>query len=93
MTITVAPTKSLYLNYGFYDGNLALGRQTGLEGPHFNGYYFHIGEAGYAYRLGAQRKPGNFGVGVWGQTGKLPTYSGGATCPCPRSWPGTPPCW
>jgi porin len=76
ITTTLAPTESLYLNYGFYDGNLALGRQTGLEGPHFNGYYFHIGEVGYAYRLGAQRKPGNFGVGVWGQTGKLRTSYG-----------------
>ena len=77
VTITVAPTKSLYLNYGFYDGNIANGRQTGLEGPHFNGFYFHIGEAGYSYRVGEQRKPGNFGVGVWGQTGKLHTFSGG----------------
>jgi porin len=77
VTITVAPTKSFYLNYGFYDGNLANHRQTGLEGPHFNGYYFHIGEAGYAYRLGEQRKPGNFGVGVWGQTGKLTTFGNG----------------
>jgi porin len=77
ITTTLAPTESLYLNYGFYDGNVAKQRQTGLEGPHFNGYYFHIGEVGYAYRLGAQRKPGNFGVGVWGQTGKLPRFDRG----------------
>ncbi len=77
ITITVAPTKSFYLNYGFYDGNLANRVQTGLEGPHFNGYYFHIGEVGYAYRLGQQRKPGNIGVGVWGQTGKLKTFGNG----------------
>ena len=74
VTTTLAPTKNLYLSYGAYDGNVALGRQTGLEGPHFNGHYFHIGEVGYAYRVGAQRKPGNFGVGVWGQTGKLQTF-------------------
>jgi porin len=79
ITTTLAPTKSLYLNYGFYDGNLAKGVQTGLEGPHFNGYYFHIGEFGYSYRLGAQRKPGNFGVGAWGQTGKLSNNTGGTS--------------
>ena len=77
ITVNLLPTKSTYLSYGFYDGNLAKGVQTGLEGPHFNGYYFHIGEAGFAYRLGQQRKPGNFGVGVWGQTGKLHTSTGG----------------
>ena len=76
VTTTLAPTKNLYLSYGFYDGSLAIGRQTGLEGPHFNGHYFHIGEVGYAYRAGAQRKPGNFGVGLWGQTGKLQTFDG-----------------
>lgn len=79
ITATFAPRESLYLSYGFYDGNLANRRQTGLEGPHFNGYYFHIGEVGYAYRLGAQRKPGNFGVGVWGQTGRLSSFAGGTT--------------
>jgi porin len=77
VTTTFAPTKSLYLNYGFYDGNLARGRQTGMEGPRFNGYYFHIGELGYAYRLGSQSEPGSLGVGVWGQTGKLATFDGG----------------
>jgi porin len=74
LTATLAPTKSVYLSYGVYDGNLALGRQTGLEGPHFNGYYFHIGEAGFAYRAGGLRKPGNLGVGFWGQTGKLRAF-------------------
>jgi porin len=77
ITATLAPREWLYLNYGFYDGNLALGRQTGLEGPHFNGHYFHIGEIGASYRVGPERKPGNFGVGVWGQTGMLKTYMGG----------------
>ena len=73
ITTTLAPTKNLYLSYGFYDGNLARGEQTGLQGPQFNGYYFHIGEAGYAYRVGDQQKPGSFGIGGWGQTGKLKT--------------------
>jgi porin len=75
ITTTVAPTKSTYLNYGFYDGNLANQQQTGLQGPRFNGYYFHIGEVGAAYRLGEQKKPGNFGVGVWGQTGVLDSFA------------------
>jgi porin len=75
ITATLAPTKKLYLSYGFYDGNLAQGQQTGLQGPRFNGYYFHIGEVGYAYRLGAQKKPGSFGIGGWGQTGKLPLHT------------------
>src|SRR4051794_17777318 len=58
VTTTFAPTNALYMSYGFYDGNLARGRQLGLEGPHFNGYYFHIGEVGYAYRVGSEKKPG-----------------------------------
>ncbi len=79
ITTTFAPAKSIYLNYGFYDGNLAAGHQTGMSGPRFDGYYFHIGEFGYSYRLGPERKPGNFGVGVWGQTGKLDDLKGGTT--------------
>ena len=55
------------------------GPQTGLSGPHFNGYYFHIGEFGQSYRVGSQRKPGNYGVGVWGQTGRLADLTGGTT--------------
>jgi porin len=81
ITVTVNPISSLYMNYGFYDGNIAnpnpAKTQTGLEGPHFNGYYFHIGEIGYSWRLGPQRKPGNIGVGVWGQTGRLKSFDGG----------------
>ena len=79
ITTTFAPTKSIYLNYGFYDGNLAVGHQTGLSGPRFDGYYFHIGEFGFSSRIGPQRKPGSFGVGVWGQTGKLANLVGGTT--------------
>jgi porin len=49
-TLTVAPTRNSYLNYGFYDGNVALGVQTGLTGPHFNGYYFNILEDSFNLR-------------------------------------------
>jgi porin len=70
LTVTVAPTKNSYLNYGFYDGNVALGVQTGLTGPHFNGYYFNILETGVDWVV-AERYPGEFGAGVWYQTGLL----------------------
>ncbi|WP_197534920.1 carbohydrate porin [Symmachiella dynata] len=65
-----------YLQYGWYDGNLAAGRQTGLSGPHFNGFNLHILEAGADWTLGAQKKPGKFGIGGWKQTGELATASG-----------------
>jgi porin len=70
LTVTVAPTRNSYLNYGFYDGNVALGVQTGLTGPHFNGYYFNILEAGVDW-VAAGRYPGQFGAGLWYQTGVL----------------------
>lgn len=65
---TIAPIKQVYLNLGFYDGNLARGVQTGLKGPHFNGYYFSIAELGYGW--GAP-KPGVMALGGWYQSGKL----------------------
>lgn len=65
---TIAPIKEMYINLGFYDGNLARGVQTGLRGPHFNGYYFSIMEVGYGW--GAP-KPGIVAVGGWYQSGKL----------------------
>lgn len=65
---TVAPTKELYINLGFYDGNLARGFQSGLRGPHFNGYYFSIMETGYGW---AGSKPGVAAIGGWYQSGTL----------------------
>ena len=44
LTLTLAPTRNTYLSYGFYDGNVILDIQTGMTGPHFNGYYFNIGK-------------------------------------------------
>jgi len=76
ITTTLAPTKNLYFSYGVFDGNQALGAQTGLRGPQFNGYYFHIWEAGVHYRLGPQAKPGSFSCGMWEQTGTLTTVNG-----------------
>jgi porin len=69
-TVSVAPTQYTYLRYGFYDGNVARGVQTGLMGPQFNGYYFNIWEGGADWVL-SERYPGQFGAGLWYQTGEL----------------------
>lgn len=71
VAVNFTPTKQTYVSWGSYDGSLATGDQTGLMGPQFTGHYFHIGETGFAYRLGGQRKPGMMAVGVWRQTGPL----------------------
>jgi porin len=68
------PVRSLYAQYGIFDGNVARGVTTGLNLlPNINSYKFHIAEAGYAWRLGDQGKPGKFAAGGWHQTGKLLT--------------------
>lgn len=68
ITVTIAPVKQAYLNLGMFDGNLARGVQTGLTGPHFNGYYFSIGEVGYGWD---KKLPGLVAVGGWYQSGHL----------------------
>lgn len=65
---TIAPIKEAYVNMGFFDGNLARGVQTGLTGPHFNGYYFSIIETGYGW---TNDKPGIVAIGGWYQSGRL----------------------
>lgn len=65
---TIAPVKEAYINIGVFDGNLARGVQTGLTGPHFNGYYFSIIESGYGW---TGCKPGIAAVGGWYQSGQL----------------------
>jgi len=75
VVVNFTPTENFYINYGAYDGNVALGVQTGLMGPQFNGYYFHILEAGAAWNL-FDSYPGQFAVGGWYQTGKLSLPSG-----------------
>ena len=37
----------------------------------FNGYYFNIGEVGVNWLLGEGNHPGQFGIGLWRQTGVL----------------------
>lgn len=69
LTLHTAPTPTSYINYGFYDGSLARGRQTGTHAwPTFNSHYFTIGEVGTSW---AGDYPGKVGVGGWGQTGTL----------------------
>lgn len=71
-TSTYAPFKNLYFSAAAFDGNLANGTQTGINGgPSFDGYYFYIGESGFAWQQGKDAKPGLFAVGGWGQTGQL----------------------
>ena len=70
LTVTVAPTKNSYFSYGFYDGNVILGVQTGMTGPHFNGYYFNIWEAGLDWVV-FSKYPGQFGAGLWYQSGLI----------------------
>ncbi|WP_168221823.1 carbohydrate porin [Aquisphaera giovannonii] len=71
LVASLVPNNKVYAQYGLFDGNLARGVQTGLTGPHFNGYALHLGEVGFNWRIGADEKPGKFGIGGWGQTGKL----------------------
>jgi porin len=72
VTATFSPVKNIYLSYGVYDGNIANHVQTGLHGaPNFNGYYYHVGEAGGAWEVAGL--PGSFGIGGWHQTGQLST--------------------
>jgi porin len=71
VTATYVPTKQFYMSYGAYDGSGAQGVQTGLTGPNFDGHYFQLFEAGYAWELGAQRKPGVIAAGGWSQSGLL----------------------
>jgi porin len=73
VTATWIPSEEIYFSYGVYDGNKARGVATGITGPEFNGYYFHIAETGMNWTLGSEQKPGFFSVGGWRQTGRLTT--------------------
>src|SRR5258708_30402682 len=85
ITASFAPTKHFYFTYAFYDGALAKGIQTGLrEDPVFDGHYFTIGEAGYAWALGAHKLIGQVAAGGWAQTGEL--TGGGARQTAPRAF-------
>ena len=79
VTVNFTPTKSFYLNLGVYDGNNARRIQTGMVPPSFNGYYFNIAEIGTNWTLGADHHPGQFGIGLWRQTGVLSAKGGAIT--------------
>ena len=68
---TLTPTHSFYVNLAVYDGNLARSIETGVNPPLFNGYYFAIGEIGIDWTLGETHHPGQFGIGLWRQTGLI----------------------
>jgi len=76
ITTNWAPNEQVYAAYAVFDGNQARGVSTGLTGPEFNGYYFHIAEAGVNWLLGPESKPGSFSVGGWLQTGELTATNG-----------------
>jgi len=76
VTASFCPNERAYAQYGLYDGSLAAGRQTGLQGPHFDGYQMHVVEGGTVWTLGPQEKPGKFGAGYWKQTGLLDAPGG-----------------
>lgn len=63
------PKDNFYVSLGAYDGNKARGEQTGIKGPHFDGYYFFISESGYSWSNA--KLPGRVALGIWDQTGKL----------------------
>ena len=73
---TWIPIEHTYIKYGLYDGNLAAGRQTGSEGPHFNGYNLHMVETGCSWGHGEDQLTGKFAAGYWAQTGMLQAASG-----------------
>lgn len=76
MVAVLSPNEHVYGQYGLYDGNLAAGRQTGLTGPLFNGYYLQVAEFGGNWTLGPEEKPGGAGAGYWNQSGQLSAPGG-----------------
>ena len=53
ITVTAIPSKTSYISYGVYDGNLARGIQTGIRAwPTINSYTFQIAEGGHSLGIG-----------------------------------------
>jgi porin len=76
VTVNFTPNKSFYVNAGVYGGDRYRGLQTGINPPMFNGYWFNIGEIGTNWLLGEGRHPGQFGIGLWRQTGQVGNAAG-----------------
>ncbi len=75
------PINNFYASYGIFDGNSPANSRTGMQTglmlePKINSNKFQIAELGVTYLLGPERMPGRFGIGYWGQTGKLSTFYG-----------------
>jgi porin len=69
--VSLVPTKDFYASYGVFDASGIEGVQTGIQNvPSFDGFYMHIAELGYSWRVGEDKKPGQLGVGGWYQSGK-----------------------
>ena len=71
MTIHAAPTEDTWVNSGVYDGNKATGLPSGIHNLKVNDYVFAISEAGMTWVIGKDKNPGQFGIGVWHQSGKI----------------------
>ena len=71
VTVNFTPTKRSMSISGATTATSARGVQTGLTPPEFNGYYFNIGEIGINWTIGEGHHPGQFGIGLWRQTGVL----------------------
>jgi len=76
VTVNFTPSEHFYVNLGVYDGSRARGVQTGVNPPMFTGYWFNIGEIGIDWLLGEGNHPGQFGIGIWQQTGVLSAKGG-----------------
>jgi len=76
VTVNFTPNTSFYVNAGLYDGNRYRGIQTGVNPPMFNGYWFSIAEIGTNWQLGEAKHPGQFGIGLWRQTGVNTNHAG-----------------
>ena len=66
-----APTENTWANAGVYDGNKATGLPSGIHNLKVNDYVFSIGEAGISWLAGEDKQPGQFGIGVWHQSGQI----------------------
>jgi porin len=61
------PLKNPRVVAGAYADNFVVGVHSGLEPPHFNGYYVYVGGVQYYWRVAL--KPGTVAVGAWGEYG------------------------
>lgn len=72
------PTEHLSFGFGVYDGAASRNVHTGVHGPHTldGGDLFFIGELDVKWAAGPAALPGRVGLGGWGHTGALSTFSG-----------------